>query len=131
MLPEDHATWTAYLESKWNVLEEVWYDVHVGKPMTVRPDAPAYMKYVVDGVSRKRIDVVGRVGRRIYIIEVKPEANMTAIGQVVTYLNLFVKEFRITGPVLAMIVATTCDADIMDIANEQNVQIVALEGVRL
>ena len=128
---QDYATWTAYLKSEWNLLDEVWYDVHVGRPMDIPPDSPDYMQAVVDGVSRKRIDVVGRIENRFFIIEVKPEANMKAIGQVVTYTNLFINEFEITGTVQPMVVATTCDADILDIANEQNVIIVALEGVTL
>lgn len=128
---KDYATWTAFLQSKAMNLEEVWYDVHVGRPMDVPKGSPEYMQDVVDGVSRKRIDVVGRVGAGLFIIEIKPEANMKAIGQVVTYTNLFIQEFTITGPVQAMIVATTCDADILETAQRQNVKIIALEGVTL
>jgi len=131
MMHEDYATWTAFMQSEQNKLDEVWYDVHVGRPMAVPAGSPSYMQDVVDGVSRKRIDVVARVGHGIFIIEVKPHANMEAIGQVVTYTNLFVWEFVITGPVNAMIVATTCDADILDTAKMQNVKIIALEGVTL
>ncbi len=128
---KDYATWTAFLESEWNTFEEVWYDVHVGRAMAVPLGSPEFMQKVVDGVSRKRIDVVGRIGSLLFVIEIKPEANMKGIGQVVTYRNLFVKEFEIPGPVQAMIVATTCDADILDVANEQGVLIIALEGVTL
>lgn len=131
MLPEDHATWTAFLESEQNILDEVWYDVHVGAPMDIPKDSPNYMKAVVEGVSRKRIDVVGRKGYRLFIIEVKPFANMTAIGQVVTYAKLFNKEFTIFPTAAAMIVATRCDRDILDIAESMNIKIVALEGVTL
>ncbi len=131
MLTEDQATWTAFLQSEWNLLDEVWYDVHVGRPMDLPKDSPNYMKAVVDGVSRKRIDVIGRNGSVILIIEVKPYANMMAIGQVVTYKNLFVNEFTGYRSVQAMVVATKCDADILDIANEQKVIIIALEGVTL
>jgi len=128
---KDYATWTAFIESEWNLLDEVWYDVHVGRAMGVPEGSPGWMDDVVAGVSRKRIDVVGRIGTRFYIIEVKPEANMKAIGQVVTYRNLFIKEFKNIGPVQALIVSTTCDADILDIANEQNVTIISLDGVTL
>lgn len=128
---KDYATWTDFLQSDRNMLDEVWYDVHVGTPMHVPEGSPTWMQKVVDGVSRKRIDVVGRTGSGLYIIEVKPEANMKAIGQVVTYTELFVKEFRITGAVQAMIVAKTCDRDILATAKMANVKIIALEGVTL
>lgn len=131
MLPEDHATWTLYLKKQPGELHEIWYDVHVGQPMAVPKGAPEYMKNVVDGVSRKRIDVVGRTGTNFYIIEVKPHANMEAVGQVITYALLFANEFEVRGPVKPMIVATTCDRDILQIAQNQNVKIIALEGVTL
>jgi hypothetical protein len=128
---KDYDTWTAFLRSEHNDFEQVWYDVHVGAPMHVPAGSPAFMKNVVDGVSRKRIDVVARQGKRLWIIEVKPEANMKGIGQVVTYKKLFVKEFRITESVKAMIIATTCDRDVLKTAEDLNVTIIALEGVTL
>jgi len=131
MMHEDYATWTSLLKSDQNELDEVWYDVHVGRPMAVPAGSPAYMQDVANGVSRKRIDVVGRIGSSMIIIEVKPHANMEAIGQVITYADLFIEEFEIHGSVSAMIVATTCDADILEIARRQNVKIIALEGVTL
>lgn len=131
MLPEDHGTWTAFIVGRYIELDEVWYDVHVGRPMPVPPGSPSFMKNVVDGISRKRIDVVGRAREGVYIIEVKPHANMEAVGQVVTYSNLFVEEFEITGAVQAVIVATSCDADILETANRLNVKIVAIKGVTL
>lgn len=131
MMPEDHDTWTAFLQSSENDLIEVWYDVHVGRPMDVPPGSPEYMLKVVEGVSRKRIDVVGRTEKGLYIIEVKPHANMEAIGQVVTYANLFIQEFIIEGPIQGLIVATTCDADILEIAQRMGVKIIALRGTLL
>lgn len=131
MLPKDFATWTAFLQYEPDWLKEIWYDVHVGRPMDVPEGSPDYMKVVADGVSRKRIDVIGRTKNGLYIIEVKPHANMEAIGQVVTYTDLFVKEFTIKGPVQALIISKTCDADILETAQSQNVKIITLEGVTL
>jgi hypothetical protein len=131
MMPEDYEAWSAYLVSERNELLEVWYDVHVGEPMHVPAGAPEYMKNVAEGVSRKRIDVVGRSAQGIFVIEVKPWASMQALGQVVTYTNLYVREFEIHGSVQAMIVAMECDRDILETAQTMNVKIVALKGVLL
>lgn len=128
---KDYATWTAFLRSERCRFEEVWYDVHVGRLMGVPRGSTAYLQRVAEGVSLKRIDVVGRIGRDLYIIEVKPEANMKGIGQVVTYRELFVKEFEVEGAVRGMMVATTCDCDILDVAEKEDVEIIALQGVRL
>lgn len=131
MLAEDHAAWTAFIESEWNLLDEVWYDVHVGVPMALPKDSPNYMRAVVDGVSRKRIDVVGRDQGLFLIIEVKPFANMTAIGQVVTYAKLFNQEFDISPPALPMIVSMTLDRDILEIGEHLGVKMLAMDGVTL
>ncbi len=131
MLTEDHAAWTAFLQSEWNLLDEVWYDVHVGVPMALPKDSPNYMRAVVEGVSRKRIDVVGRENRNLWIIEVKPFANMTAIGQVVTYARLFNREFEMALLAQPMIVSKTLDRDILEIGEHLGVKMLALDGVTL
>lgn len=131
MMPEDHSTWTAFIESKILDLREVWYDVHVGRPMSVPLGSPEYMVNVVSGISRKRIDVVARSGRKFYIIEVKPHANMESIGQVVTYKRLYEKEFKCEGPLEAIVVSKTCDADIVQVAESLGVRMIPLDGVTL
>lgn len=129
MLAEDHATWTGFLSRFPNEFEEIWYDVHVGQAMPVPEGSPDYLRSVAAGVSRKRIDVIARRGKVTYIIEVKKHANMESIGQVITYWDLFLKEFEFPGQVRGMIIATTADADIGVTASRQGVGVVSLEGV--
>lgn len=129
MLAEDHSTWTAFLYGHPEEFDEVWYDVHVGQPMAVPAGSPDYLRAVADGVSRKRIDVVAVSGGVWYVIEVKKHANMESVGQVITYRDLFVKEFDLVGPCHARVIGTTCDGDILDTAKSMNVEVIALEGV--
>ena len=131
MLEEDAKVWREYLERGLSRFNEVWYDVHVGVAMAVPPDAPGYMKAVVDGVSRKRIDVVGLVGLEWVVVELKGHGNMQSIGQVVTYRDLFKKEFGLTGGVRAMIICGSADRDILQTAERMGVEIIALHGVLL
>lgn len=131
MLPKDKDTWTQFLEREIIIFEELWYDVHVGRPMVVPKGSPEYMIKVVSGVSRKRIDVVGSTDVELYIIEVKPHANMESVGQIVTYKRLFENEFAVTRMLKAMIVCKTADADILEIMEINGVQLVAMEGVLL
>ena len=131
MLPKDRATWTMFLEMDLIDLDEVFYDVHVGRPMIIPEGSPEYMLRVVQGVSCKRIDVVARTGKFYRIIEVKPHANMESVGQVITYKRLFEEEYNIDGPVLPVIVSQTCDADIIATAEEQGVKLYPMMGVLL
>ncbi|GAI77685.1 unnamed protein product, partial [marine sediment metagenome] len=103
MMREDYATWTTFLQSREMFLDEVWYDVHVGQAMAVPEGSPVYMEAHAAAVSRKRIDVVGRTAKEFWIIEVKPYANMQAIGQVLIYEDLFCREFELKLPTRTVI----------------------------
>jgi len=129
MLPRDIDTWNKFIQSGRMAFDEIWYDVHVGKPMDVPAGSPEYLFKIAQGVSRKRIDAIARFGYIYYIIEVKPHANMEAIGQLVTYRRLFQSEYSQYQPLRALIVCDTLDFDIMITAREQGIEIMAMTGV--
>jgi len=131
MMPADWSTWSQFLASELMRIDELWYDVHVGRPVDMPDDSPEYLIKVAMGVTRKRIDVVVRLGSELSIIEVKPHANMESVGQIATYRDLFKKEFEIKGAIKAVIVAKTCDADILETAEQLGVTIYPMDGVVL
>ena len=131
MLREDVKVWVKHLGSDVLEWEEVWYDVHVGTAMPLLPGSPEWMKAVVDGVSRKRIDVVGRIGSQFYVIELKPTCTMSALGQVTVYRDLFGREFRELGRVRAMIICDLVEVDVSPSADRLGVRVLANEGVLL
>lgn len=124
MLAEDIAVWTKFLESQRYEIVEVWYDVHVGAPIDLGEEAEELALAVARGVSRKRIDCVCRVGPDLWVVEVKPFANMTALGQVLTYTRLFEKEFSDPGRVKAVVVCDTADEDLADEFQELGVMVI-------
>ncbi len=125
MLAEDVAVWSRYLESPLVRIDEVWYDVHVGKPVDVGSDASDMDRRIAAGVTRKRIDVVALVGDVFWVIEVKPRADMMAVGQAVSYPRLFVQEFEPRRGVLGVIICDEVDADIVSICEELGVVVIA------
>ena len=131
MLPEDVDVWREYLGGEPMDFSSVWYDVHVGQAMSVPLGSPAYMRRVVEGISRKRIDVVGLVACELRIIELKGHAGMESIGQVVTYRQLYLEEFETRLPVTCWVICGTADRDILDLAEKLEVQIIPLHGVLL
>jgi len=128
MMAEDVAVWTRYLKSPLVRIAEVWYDVHVGK--AVEPIVPGdeLGARIAAGVTRKRIDVVAAVGGELWVIEIKPIANMTAVGQVISYWCLFVEEFRPHQAVQAVIICDQCDEDIVATCEELGVIVIANLG---
>ncbi len=111
-LAADTDVWTRYLRDPIVPIKEVWYDVHVGRAMDLRSDAGDLDRRISNGVSRKRIDVVAKVGQGFWIIEVKPVAGLTAIGQIIIYTRLFLREFQVTGEVFPVIIADEVDQDV-------------------
>ena len=87
--PEDSAIWAKFIEKNPDFYLEVDYDVKVGEgrdyselPKDVYSDDLKYL-------SKKRIDVVGSRPGEIHVIEVKPSANLSAIGQAFGLAELF------------------------------------------
>lgn len=124
MMAEDIAVWTKYLQAWLVPIDEVWYDVHVGKPVELGPAASLAELKMAAGITRKRIDVVARVGNVFWVIEVKPRADMRALGQVISYLRLFVLEFAPRREVLGVIVCDQVDGDIVATCEELGVAVI-------
>ncbi|MCB7130291.1 MAG: hypothetical protein J3T61_12225, partial [Candidatus Brocadiales bacterium] len=93
-------------------IKEVWYDVHVGGAVELAAGADEMTRRIAAGLTRKRIDVVAKVGAGFWIIEVKPVAGLTALGQIIIYTRLFAREFTVTGEIVPVIVADEIDSDV-------------------
>jgi len=124
MLAEDTAVWSKYLQSPLVPIKELWYDVHVGAGVRIPAEASDMDRRIAAGITRKRIDVVAHVGGGFWVIEVKPIANMTALGQVLTYWRLFVAEYRPMGEVWPVIVCDSADEDLVAQFDELGVAVI-------
>lgn len=124
MMAEDTAVWTKFLASKFIEIREVWYDVRVGQPVLVEGLQDDRLDLIARGLTRKRIDVVARVGGGLWVIEVKPRATMYALGQVITYSRLFRQEYISPGSVVPVIVCDDHDADLLDEFDEFGVMVI-------
>lgn len=127
MLAEDTAVWTKFLQTDSDRLKEVWYDVHVGSGVLLPVGADDVERRIAAGVTRKRIDVVARVAGGYWVVEVKPVANMTAVGQVISYARLFGAEYRVDGDVVPVIVCDSYDEDLVDEFDELGILVLQNE----
>jgi len=125
MLGEDTAVWTRFLESGDFELREVWYDVHCGQPVlsTLGPDS--MQQRIADGLTRKRIDVVAIVDGVYWVIEVKPLVMHFAIGQVLVYTSLFIKEYEPVIETWPVVVCDSVDEDVIPECKRLGVVVVA------
>ncbi len=65
------------------------FDVRIGQGVTPPEDAPEYAKRFVRKTTRKRIDVVQFLDGRTSLWEVKIQANLGALGQMLGYKHLW------------------------------------------
>ncbi len=123
MLAEDRDIWTKFLEKTDLEIEKVWYDVHCGLGLPV-PGGSQSMEYKISqGVTRKRIDVVCTVKSEIWIIEIKPHANMGALGQIITYEKLFREEYSAKLSIVPVILCWSVDPDVVSLLQNMRVRI--------
>jgi len=113
MLTEDTLVWTKFLKTDSHRLKEVWYDVRVGLPVLLDLGADDRERRIAAGLTRKRIDVVCHVGGGFWVVEIKPHANMYALGQTLTYSRLFSLEYTPGGQVIPVIVCDSYDEDLV------------------
>jgi hypothetical protein len=126
----DTAVWRAFLGTNAVGFDSLEYDVAVGgKAANLVPDddelAPMWQSLV-----KKRIDAVGvRVGE-VWTIEVKPLANMAALGQALSYAYLYKAEGRTQLRVRPVIVADRVDVDVVPIFLAYEVLVFSVSGVK-
>lgn len=117
MFPEDIAIWERFLEDFASTYKGFDYDVKVGTGIPPHRYITPNYNHMTDILSKYRIDAVGYKDSLIEIIEVKPMASTTAIGQVVTYLELYKRDFNPSLPVKGVIVTDWYIEDIDDLTN--------------
>ena len=125
MFGPETQVWTRFLESGDIALQEVWYDVHVGAMVKGDWADDSIPARVAAAVTRKRIDVVALVDGVFWIIEIKPLAMHFAIGQVLVYEGLFVKEYEPELETWPVIICDHVDEDVIDECERLGVVLVA------
>lgn len=104
MSPADTIIWERFLAQYPQAYNSVQYDFHVG-------DAPPFNTLNDDGEDKEqdklyrfRIDAIGRHGSSVDIIEVKPNARLTALGEVENYAMLYKRDEEPIGSVNMVII---------------------------
>lgn len=96
MMENDVPLFAAFILSDYASLYQRWqFDLHVGQGHLVGPSFDPVDIALALEVTRLRIDAVGWIGSAPSIFEVKPQAGLGALGQVLGYEYFFYKEFQI------------------------------------
>jgi hypothetical protein len=125
----DIAIWEEFLVEGDHSFDSFDYDVHVGEGVVPSPEWSNEVKAMALALSEKRIDVVGWVGDVSSIIEVKPSASLSAIGQVLCYRELYSTHFPARLRPLLMIVTDFELPDIRKLCSIFKISYVVVGGV--
>lgn len=105
MLPADVGVWNRFLDLHGFEFVGFRYDVHVGGEVERQSAWTEKVFLMASHLAAKRIDAVGYKAGETTIFEVKPEAGVTAVGQLVTYRMLFIEKY---APIGALTCALVC-----------------------
>lgn len=104
MKPRDIAIWERFIAANPEAYDTCQYDFHVG-------DSPTFDTTMDDGSNKNqhmlyqlKIDAIGNKGGKLDIIEVKPAAGPSTIGQVQGYRHLYIRDEKASGNIGIVIV---------------------------
>jgi len=92
MKPADVRLWEKFISAFPDLFSTVDYDVLVGEGVVINdPEIDVYSKSF-QMLTQKKIDVIGYKNNDIVIIEIKPRAGANAMGQILSYKELWLKK---------------------------------------
>lgn len=106
MLPADVELWDRFLNEYGREFVGFRYDVHVGGAIEQASRWTGKVREMASWLASKRIDAVGYGPGVTVIFEVKPEAGVTAVGQLITYRMLFMEKYPVAGVVKCALVCS-------------------------
>lgn len=103
---------------------QFFYDVRVGDGLQYPEGATEMQLKIAEALTTKRIDVVGIDQDTVHIIEVKVEAGLSGIGQLVGYQLLYRNKFDYQGLVKLWYVTNRAQSDIAIVAAGSHITLI-------
>ena len=124
MKPRDIEIWERFISQTPNAFDKVEYDVHVGDPRDNDEELSPAMERDRQALGKRKIDVVGFRDDVIFIIEIKPNAGASALGQSIMYDFLYTRDYAPQGPTVAMILTDIATPNLADLTLEHNITLI-------
>lgn len=124
MKPEDIAVWERFLIAKPDFFERVDYDYKVGEGAPQAPTLPENIARDGKILTQKKVDVVGYKGDDTTIVELKPIADMRALGQILSYFQLYISTESLTGDVFKLVIAGEIERELEAVFEEQSIEVI-------
>ena len=116
MLFPDVPVWYSWLETYGSIIDELYYDCLLGGPWLSDQDKKDPLKRMWNYNLSKRADAIAIVGPEVWIIEVATSPGLRAVGQLLTYQNLWMEDPKIILPEKLVLVCSAIDTDLLSSA---------------
>lgn len=116
--------WSRYIAQNPDAFDAVIYNLHVGEGAPIPPGAPEEIARDFKLLTQYKIDVVAFKGDRTYIIEVKPYAGTTAIGQVLSYKKLYQQYIDPSADPIMMIITDQLRPDTQTLTDQMGIRLI-------
>ena len=91
------------------------FDIHLGSGMPLDPSWPSWLKHMATSLTQKRVDVVAHTPEATWILEIKVRAGPSAVGQLMTYIALYLRQYPGLKPVQPGIIADRNSYDMHEV----------------
>jgi len=121
MLSVDIPIWYRFLVNHADKFVNLWYDSLLGAPVLDEKTEDYKMEKMWRALTAKRSDAIAELANEIWIIEVTDYAGMRALGQLLTYHSLWLKDPPVSKPEKLVLVASETDPSIREPLLKQNI----------
>lgn len=129
MMPEEVVVLREWLKRHEGEYDRVFGNIRIGAGTDPGEGFPEEVRRGAILNTQKRIDALAYKGDQATIVEVKRRAGMSAVGQVLGYVQLYIAENpRMPAP-SALLVAAAFDSDALTFAGSVRVATETIEGL--
>jgi len=118
--------WNRFIEKYPDAYDEVIYNLHLGEGATIPPGTEENIARDFKLLTQYKVDVVGFDKNKIDIIEIKPYAGASAIGQVISYGELYKKDIDPAATPNLVILTDQLRPDTAILAEKLNIKIIVV-----
>ena len=126
MKPADVAIWERFMTNHENFFDRVDYDFHVGEGADFLPTNEDTPDGRENRLYQKKIDVIGYKNNDVRLIEVKPIAGMSALGQILTYRELYLQSKGAHKSPNMMVICEKIMAEMKDVYKSKSVVVMVV-----
>lgn len=116
MLKPDIPIWYRFLDQNKALFINLYYDVLLGGPYATEEEMKDPTRRMWVALTSKRADVIAELEKEVWIIEVTKEPGLRAIGQLMSYRTLWIRDPKIIKPEKMVLICEIPDTDLFDVA---------------